>query len=246
MDNKNTALQQKGGLMHVQMASQSGNGPNPSVTIPRGPGVYIAGSGKNGLYRIGKCNSLFFQMYDLQKYLPPPLEVVAWLPDDQGQSKRHAYQLRRLFREKRSGDDLWFRLSAADLTQARAYLAEEKERLEREAESARKREARKLEQARQNAANAQVQAAKARGEDAMDDCVQLIRRLRMLADVVRWSLEQECRMARGTWPQQQVTDDCLKLVDRFLAAVGKFDAALSRSAMEIQLARMPKDDAACW
>ena len=58
------------------------------------------------------------------------------------------------------------------------------------------------------------------------------------------SLEQERGMARRTWPQQQATDECLNLVDRFHAVVGKFDTALSRSAMEIQLARMPKGDAA--
>ncbi len=232
MDNKNTALQQKVGVMPHQVAAQPGQDPRASVTFPDGPGVYIAGSGKNGLYQIGNSDKLNWRMTQLQKYFLPPLEVVAWLPEAHGHSKRHAYQLRRLFREKRSSDDLWFRLSAADITQARKFLAQEKERLEREAKSARQEAARKLEQ-----------AAKAR-ENAIDECLQLINRVRMMAEVVRMSLEQERGMARRTWPQQQVTDECLNLVDRFHAAVGKFDAALSRSAMEIQLARMPEEDAA--
>jgi hypothetical protein len=51
-------------------------------------------------------------------------------------------------------------------------------------------------------------------------------------------------VARRTWPQQQATDECLKLVDCFHSVAGKFDTALSRSAMKIQLARTPKGDAA--
>jgi hypothetical protein len=171
------------------------------------------------------------RMTHFQKRIPFPIDKSICLPGSQRDSKRQGDHLRRLFSKKRSGDG-WSNLSVADLAQARAYLVNDKERLAREAECA-----------RQEAVRAQQQAAKAR-ENAIDECLQLIHRLRALTEVVRMSLEQERGMARRTWPQQEVTDECLNLVGRFHAVASRFDAALSRSAMEIQLARMPKDDAA--
>jgi len=179
----------------------------------------------------------------LQARIPFPIDIVAWLPDTFDRSEQRRNDLRRLLAHQWKGGG-WYALSAADLAQARGYLAGEKERIACEAEYARQAADRKLEQSRQKAAEAQeqAQAAKAR-ENAIDECLQLINRVRLLTEVVRMSLEQERGMARRTWPQQQVTDDCLKLVDCFHGVVSKFDAALSRMAMEIQLARMLKDDA---
>lgn len=243
MDNKNTATQEKLGVMPQQMvATQPGNQPSPSVKVPDGPGVCITGFAGQGVYRIVQCYNLKNMTDYLQARTPFPLEIPAWLPVSDFESKRQGDHLRRLFRDKRTGDGL-FRLSARDLAEAQAYLDEESKHLAREAGYARLERARKLKQKRQDAAKAQQEAAKAR-ENAIDECLQLINRVRMMAEVVRMSLEQERGVARRTWPQQQATDECLKLVDRFHGVASKFDMALSRSAMEIQLARTPKGDAA--
>jgi len=162
-----------------------------------------------------------------------PLGVIACMHGSHADSKRQQGHLRYLFREKRIGDG-WFRLSADDLAKARAYLAEKKERLEREAEQRRQEAAREAQQRRQEAARAKEQAAK-----DVDDG---IRRLRMMAEFVRHFSDQERKVIRSTWPQQQKTDEFLQLVDRFHAIAGKFDTALSRRAMEIQLDRLPKGD----
>ena len=216
--------------MNQQVAAQPSNGPTPSV-FPEGSGLFIAGSTARGTYKIAQSENMNKRMTHLQTRIPFPLDKAVCLPGSHRDSKRQGDYLRRLFSEKRSVGR-WFNLSVADLAQARAYLTEEKERLAREVECA-----------RQEAVRAQQQAAKAR-ENAIDECFQLINRVRMLTEVVRSSVAQECRVARYTWPEQQMTDQCLQLVDRFHAAAGKFDAAFSRAALEIQLGRMPKDDAA--
>jgi len=231
MENTNTALQQKSGVMPEQVAAQPSNDPRMSVKFPEGPGVLIAGSAWQGVYMIMQSAYLKQCITSLQSRISPPLEIVAWVCSNFRDMKRQADHLRRLFPGKRT-DDGWFRLTPSDLAQARAYLAEERERLAREAEHAIQEAAKKLEQ-----------AAKAR-ENAIDDCLQLINRVRMMAEVVRSSMKQECRIAKCSWPQQQATDECLQLVEHFHATAGKFDAALSRVALEIQLARMPKTDAA--
>lgn len=225
--------------MPQQVATQLGNGPRPSV-FPEGAGVCIAGFVGQGVYRVVQSYNLKNMMDYLQARTPFPLEIADWLPGTYVDSKRQGDQLRRLFRDKRTRDG-WFRLSADHLALARHYLAEDKERLAREAECARQRAARKLEQARQDVANAQGRAAKAQ-ETATDECLHFIRRIRTLTEGFCKFLEQESAMAWSIWPEQQATDECLKLVVRFHVAAGKFDMALSRKAMEVQLARMPKDD----
>ena len=162
-----------------------------------------------------------------------PLGVAACMHGSETDSKRQQGHLRYLFREKRIGN-AWFRLSADDLAEARAYLAGEKERLEKEAEQRRQEVAREAQQREQEAARAQEQAAK-----DVDDC---IRRLRIMAEFVRHFSGQERRLIKSTWPQQQKTDEFLQLVDRFRAIAWKFETLLSRRAMEIQLERMPKGD----
>jgi len=224
MDNKNTALQQKVEVMPQQVAAQPGNGQWPLATFPEGPGLCIAGFEKHGVFRILQCENMKERLTHLQARIRSPLVIAAWLPGGRRASKRQGDQLRRLFADKRT--DRWFRLSADDLALARAFLVEEKERVAREVDRTRQ----------------ERQAAKAR-ENATDECLQLIRRILVLAEVVRTFLDQERGMARRTWPQQQATEEYLQLVDGLHAAAGKFDEALSRSAMKIQLARTSKEDA---
>ncbi|SPE34654.1 hypothetical protein SBA2_980009 [Acidobacteriia bacterium SbA2] len=231
MDHKNKAQQQGPAAMPRPATGQKGVRPTEPVRFPASPGVCIAGSTAKGLYRIVQAYDMESRMGFLQSRAPHPLEIAAWLPGSYAESKRQRSRLCHLFLQRGAGDG-WYGLSASGLAEARAYLNGEKDRLEKEAD-----------RARQEAARAQEKAAKTR-EDALDGCLQLIGRLRALAEVVRWNLDQERRTARAAWPHQQGTDACLQLVDWFHAVTGKFDAAISRSAMEIQLARMPKDDAA--
>jgi len=205
--------------------------PKP-VTLPGGPGGCIVGSPKQGLYRTVHSQGLKDRMVYLRSRARFPLEVVALMSGSYRESKRQQDYLRRRFRDKEAGDG-WLRLSAADLAEARVYLAREKERLEREADLERKAGRARQEEA----ARAKEQAARAQ-EKALDDGM---RRLRTLAEHVRSCTEQELRSARAAWPRWQVTDECLPLIERFHAAAANFEAALSRKAMELQLARMPKD-----
>jgi hypothetical protein len=202
--------------MPRQAAGQHGSNPPPSVKFPAGPGVCVAGSSRQDLYRIVQSKSLNDRMAWVQSRTPFPLEVVAWLPGTYAESNRQGSFLRRGFRGRSAGDG-WYRLSTDDIARACAYLSGE------------------AEQRRQEAARAKEQA-----EKEVDDC---IRRLRMMAEFARHFSGQERRLIRSTWPQQRRTDEFLQLVDRFCAIAGKFDTALSRRAMEIQLDRMPKDDA---
>lgn len=216
MDHKNKAQQQGPAAMQRPAAGQKGVVPTKPVRFPASPGVCIAGSTAKGLYRIVQAYDMESRMGFLQSRAPHPLEIAAWLPGSYAESKRQRSRLCYLFLQRGAGDG-WYRLSASDLAEARAYLNGEKDRLEKEAKTR---------------------------EDALGGCLQLIGRLRALAEVVRWNLDQERRTARAAWPHPQGTDACLQLVDGFHAVTGKFDAAISRSAMEIQLDLMPKDDAA--
>ncbi len=220
MDSKSAAQQQGPAAMPQKAAGQQGVVLVQPVRFPASPGVCVAGSTAKGLYRIVRAADMESRMGYLQSRTPFPLEVAAWLPGSFGDSLRQAGRLRYFFSAKRKGGG-WYALSARDIAKACDYLTEEKNSLVR----------------------AQEKEAKAR-EDALEGCLQLISRIRTLAEVVRWSLDRERRTARAAWPQQQKTDEFLQLVDRFHAIAGRFDTALSRWAMEIQLARMPKDDAA--
>jgi hypothetical protein len=161
-------------------------------------------------------------MSSLQSQTDFPLGVIAWMHGSHADSKRQQLHLRYIFRKKWIGDG-WFSLSADDVSEARAYLTGEKERLEWEAERPRREAAREKEQA----------------EKDVDGC---IRRLRMMAEFVRHFSGQERRLIKSTWPQQQKTDEFLQLVDRFHAIAWKFETLLSRRAMEIQLERLPTGD----
>jgi len=233
VDRKNKAQQQGPAAMPQQSAGQKGVVPALFVSLPEGPGGCIAGNTNRGLYRIS--HSLYLRSWTSwqQSRTDFPLGVVACMHGSEADSKRQQGHLRYLFREKRIGN-AWFRLSADDLAKARAYLAEEKERLESEAEQRRQEAAREAQQRQQEAARAKEQAAK-----SVDDC---IRHLRMMAEFVCHFSGQERKVIKSTWSQHQRTDEFLQLVDRFHAIAGKFDTALSRWAMEIQLDRMPKGD----
>jgi len=215
VDHKSTAQQQGPSATTQQAAGQPGSNPSPSVKFPAGPGVCIAGNSRQGLYRIVQSKSLKDRMAWVQSRTPFPLEVVAWLPGTYADSNRQGSRLRYGFLGRSAGDG-WYRLSADDLAYARAYLNEE------------------AQQRQQEAARVKEQAAK-----GVDDP---IRRLRIMAEFVRHYAGQERKVIRSTWPQEQKTDEFLQLVDRFHAITGKFDTALSRWAMEIQLERMPRGD----
>jgi hypothetical protein len=222
MDSKSAAQQQGPAAMPRQSAGQKGVVPAQLVSLPEGPGGCIVGNTNRGVYKIAHSLYLRNWMSSLQSQTDFPLGVIAWMHGSHADSKRQQLHLRYIFRKKWIGDG-WFTLSADHLAEARAYLAGEKERLEWEAERPRREAARAKEQA----------------EKDVDGC---IRRLRMMAEFVRHFSGQERKVIRSTWPQQQKTDEFLQLVDRFHAMAGKFDTALSRWAMEIQLDRMPKSD----
>lgn len=199
-----------------------------AASFPTGTGVCIAGSSKNGLYKVAQSGDISWWLKCLQSRTGFPLEIAAWMPGNYEDSRQQANRLRYIFRANRR-DDGWLGLSGADLAEARAYLDDEKERIASEAAWSGRERAMALEQ-----------AAGIR-QEAFDGCVRLIVRLRDLEGIVSRFVDH-CRS--GVKEYQFFTSDkpqstagkLRKTIDQFQEAIAKLDQGISPAVMEVKLA----------
>ena len=197
--------------------AQPSDGSGSPMALPDSPGVLILGNASRGVYLIATGVRVKERMSTLQAGRLR-LEVAACLPCSIRETKRIAPYLSRRFASKRRNDG-WYALSPSDTLAARQYLNGQAQRLAHE-----------MEEARQRTARAQKRAARVR-DLAGDEWLGILRRVRVLAEVVRCWADQESRYYQSNLE----TDESRKLVSGSRALADKFEALL-RSAEEIQSA----------
>ena len=221
LDDNKLFKQSQNFLEQQKPAMQPSDGSGSPMPLPDSPGVLILRDVSRGAYLIATGLRLKERMSALQARMLQ-LEVAACLLCSTRDTSRIAPYLSRQFASKRRSDG-WYTLSPGEISWARQYFKDEAQRCAQE-----------MEEARQRAIRAQERAARVR-DLAGDEWLGILRRVWLLAEVVRCWADQESRYCPAESSLLGERQEYRNLVVGSRALAHKFEVFL-RLADEIQSA----------